>query len=702
MTNSFVNARLQERRSHAGWLAKPINPQKEALGHSRRRYTRWLLRLISSLFAGVVGGYLGLLICYSRTSFAEFSETFLLFWLAIFTFMLSNLSVEKFFCKILRLSNPEKLASNEPNNSRSTVYKPDLRHSYFQTYIVLFFVISILNFLHRIIAHYIKVDSKDIFLDLIFLATDFITSLLIIALAVGMHVMAITIALTLTNVGVVEISSDHISAPTFWSISRKNISWEDIKQSRYINLYFFGILQLKSQSTTLQIPTPLQRQDEFRQQVLAYAGAEHPLSIALENYHVLRASSRTDVGYDIISGAIRKLLGAPKNFSTILMEILADLPIRPKPLTISRKLFRLLALISIIPVLLFAYTLILAEASSTLGIAFQEDSKLYMAEQSLTINREGTVAIYVNSNLDIRAGLTRTKKQFISRQIYKMFPDVFDFIILVSNNVSIPKGVYHSGRYRSVKNTIKGIGDGQRDYTSSFGSAGRLQGVIELPYRFGIDNGPILHELAHRWGNYILLGDTDPDDHDAHWDFYTGLENITSRGSGGQLYGFDATKLCVAIGDPESGGIFSIANLRSSTTSGNHKPYADLELYLMGLIDKHEVGNTYIPENPRFGWTDRDTGISYFAADRIRIMPPEEILPEERIPGTDSSPKHFRGIVVLIDNIQPHARDIDHLNRAITRFALPANDQHKNFFNFYEATLGRATIQLDGLWSIKK
>jgi hypothetical protein len=131
-------------------------------------------------------------------------------------------------------------------------------------------------------------------------------------------------------------------------------------------------------------------------------------------------------------------------------------------------------------------------------------------------------------------------KTLCKTEIYPVLKDEFDFIIIVMNNTDLPASMPY-GEYQHVKNDIKGIGLNLFDHTAEYGSSGKLQGVYFL-YKNNIDNGPILHEMFHRWGNWAV-----PQNYSGHWDNVKGI-------------------------------LTSVAN-----------NYADIELYLAGAIPATEI-----------------------------------------------------------------------------------------------------------------
>ena len=88
--------------------------------------------------------------------------------------------------------------------------------------------------------------------------------------------------------------------------------------------------------------------------------------------------------------------------------------------------------------------------------------------------------------------------------IYKKFPDKYDFIFLVLNEPSIPSSLYYYGMLIGVSNDVQGIGKYNYDYSSDYGSSGKLKAVMQLTGLEYLKYGPALHELAHQWANFAL------------------------------------------------------------------------------------------------------------------------------------------------------------------------------------------------------
>ena len=150
-------------------------------------------------------------------------------------------------------------------------------------------------------------------------------------------------------------------------------------------------------------------------------------------------------------------------------------------------------------------------------------------------------------------------------RFYEHFNDEFDFLIFFPNVLwhQLEPGAINGAFFRGVKNATKGIGEPIFSDNSRWGSAERLQGVIFSNYNDpSMFRGLLLHELMHRWGNFVV-----PTSHGPHWGFSS---------SGGYLDCYDISNM-IDHGE----GKFSTPNpfyFRSS------EQYSPIELYLAGFI----------------------------------------------------------------------------------------------------------------------
>lgn len=137
---------------------------------------------------------------------------------------------------------------------------------------------------------------------------------------------------------------------------------------------------------------------------------------------------------------------------------------------------------------------------------------------------------YWNSHSINSADASGKLKALCKNEIYPVLKDEFDFILVVMNNPDLPQGMPY-GEFQHVKNDVQGIGLDLFDHTTEFGSSGKLQGVYFL-YKNNIDNGPVIHEMFHRWANWAV-----PQNYGGHWDSVQGiLTSVTNNCADIELY----------------------------------------------------------------------------------------------------------------------------------------------------------------------
>ena len=291
-----------------------------------------------------------------------------------------------------------------------------------------------------------------------------------------------------------------------------------------------------------------------------------------------------------------------------------------------------------------------------------------------------------------------------SKRFYEHFEDNFDFLFVVSNLVKSLDTLGASGYYIEVKNNVQGIGLPLFSDTGKWGSPGRLQGVIGLPFvalaedperpasesrdwtPFG--GGPVLHEVMHRWANFIWPAGS-------HWGFSS---------ANGLLGGFDIERL-----QDHGSGRYTAGWFNTNGTGG--LPFSPIELYLAGLAPPEEVPDLWVAEDGEWLLDSEGNrllayGPPLFTASRIRTLTIEDIIAEhgQRIPAVDRSQKDFRAAVILLVN-EDHPANLQVLERlsdAISWVSVPAFTSEGDIdqvrrMNFYESANGQATITMDGL-----
>ncbi len=270
---------------------------------------------------------------------------------------------------------------------------------------------------------------------------------------------------------------------------------------------------------------------------------------------------------------------------------------------------------------------------------------------------------------------------------YESFRDEFDFLIIVSN-VELGDDVQrpYKGRFALVRNDVEGIGTPPY-HDDELGSESRLQGVVHLPFKEGFGEGPVLHELMHRWGNLIVEGG-----YPGHW----GWSSVH-----GVLGGFNIDEL-VDLGD----GRYDAGHFSPNGFGGDFMPYAALELYLAGLGPAEEVPDWITGVDAWFAFTADGRVEEYedrghvFTTEEFKTYTIEDIIAKHgpRVPDYSESQKEFRAAaILLIDGDHPATTEVvDEISRQVSRFSHPGDDDDQRY-NFYEATKGRGTMLMGDL-----
>ena len=366
-----------------------------------------------------------------------------------------------------------------------------------------------------------------------------------------------------------------------------------------------------------------------------------------------------------------------------------------------------------------------------------------------------------------------TDRQRLAKNLYTIIEDNFDFLIAVNqydyeSDLNPTARAGYSGKNAAVRNIVSGIGlSTSYNFTSSYGSSGRLGSFIHMPAHYLVSNGPMLHEMMHQWGNSFFKYDS------GHW----GLSGV----GGGQLGGFEPSPLMTSDNLTSGAYALTTGKFRAASSKfsssfgtfangGNSIPYSNFEKWLMGLIPASDVPNFKIPITS--GDTYSTLGADgLITADNITEISLTDILsnpsnydnntiPKEyrissasnigpRDPDYNTSRKKFRALVVLITNntlMEQYKYDtywntesnswaskpgstktLEDFQSSIAKFALNSGDNSSTYiekkwqpvpagsvaetlgdgkeyikipdsnYNFWEATGGLATLQIDNL-----
>lgn len=192
--------------------------------------------------------------------------------------------------------------------------------------------------------------------------------------------------------------------------------------------------------------------------------------------------------------------------------------------------------------------------------------------------------------------------QEITRRIYDVVPDAFDFLMFFSTNkverFGSSLGVGVAGMHNTVQVNYQGTGLALQDNSALYGSDGRLLSINRLDMLGrGITTNNAIHELMHQWSfrlsNSFGLGESPHSSGYSNIDSFLGGFAWIDNGNG--TYRLDPK------GGPSNGASIS-----------------DIEAYLMGLIDGSDVGPlmTYDPA----------LGFPIFMAQQGTPITPDDIV----------------------------------------------------------------------------
>ncbi len=288
------------------------------------------------------------------------------------------------------------------------------------------------------------------------------------------------------------------------------------------------------------------------------------------------------------------------------------------------------------------------------------------------------------------------KREDIVKELYNTFTDAFDFIFLVLDETNTPSAIDYSGKLIPVSNAATGLGLSPFNAAGAYGSGGKLKAVMALTKRTHIQNGPALHELMHAWGNFgIPTAAFDPtgpgccggavDDFEPHWGF-------TGGNTKGQLGGFRQGSLQTAVGGNPNR--YKVESFGQIANGGNTVPYSEMELYLMGMIPVAEV----TPFDVFRGVSAFDPNTYEFtAATRVRYDAARiESELGKRSPASTLSQRSFRLLIVVISGAPLTEAEGSGLDADAERFGR-IGDEGTEFYNFWEATGGRGTLETGNL-----
>ena len=276
------------------------------------------------------------------------------------------------------------------------------------------------------------------------------------------------------------------------------------------------------------------------------------------------------------------------------------------------------------------------------------------------------------------------------QDVYNKFSDKYDFIFFVLNEPTIPENLYYYGKLIGVSNDVQGIGKSVYDYTSDYGSSGKLKAIMQLTGLEYLKYGPALHEIAHQWANFALSthsvdapgSNITSYPYGSHWGFSGGSTK-------GQLGGFKQSSLIENVDNS-----YTVEEFGPFANGGNGIPYNELELYLMGMIPASSVSNfdmftdiTSLAINASTFDFTASTRTTYTSESLVDLL-------GERVPSVDDSQKDFKLLVIVITD-SPLSDDEWNRVDATAEWFSKTEDDGTILYNFWEATNGAGSIIIE-------
>jgi hypothetical protein len=269
-----------------------------------------------------------------------------------------------------------------------------------------------------------------------------------------------------------------------------------------------------------------------------------------------------------------------------------------------------------------------------------------------------------------------------TRRLYEVFADDFDFIVFVPASEGQHPAIVDDGQSIRVRNDVSGLGLAIHDHSAFWGSSGRLQSTIMLGGVEHIVSGPSLRELGERWGN-AFVPTTDVD----HW----GFSDV-----GGQLGGCTPDEIEPLGHDTYQCDFDGTNDWSPDGAIRNDRPYAQLELYLMGLIGAEAVPDIQFADDGE--WINPDLGVF---SGTLQTATMDELRDQhgKREPALDTSQREFRTLFVMVSGGDLVELPLFHrLDLRVTEFTAPEPWLGESgMLNFYQATSGLAALDAEDL-----
>jgi flagellar hook assembly protein FlgD/fibronectin type 3 domain-containing protein len=233
-------------------------------------------------------------------------------------------------------------------------------------------------------------------------------------------------------------------------------------------------------------------------------------------------------------------------------------------------------------------------------------------------------------------------RQALLNKFYEDHSDDYDFIIVMTTFEFETDGA--TAFYNRIQNNVSGIGLSIVDFSESYGSDGKLLGLIDLAaysqyalnpldYNYSSLLTTTAHELLHQFGAFISYENSDGEISDdligyqgAHWSYYLDTDASVEYGSNWQDNG---------------DGTF--------TAIGVRRFYSELDLYLMGFLPAEEVSDFGLirsDDESQFSFP----GLGDVISGTKEVISIDQVIAVEgeRVPSYEDSQKQFDvGFIVL-------------------------------------------------------
>lgn len=217
----------------------------------------------------------------------------------------------------------------------------------------------------------------------------------------------------------------------------------------------------------------------------------------------------------------------------------------------------------------------------------------------------------------------------ITHKFFTHFDDEFDFIHLVFG-----KSYYANRGGFATRNAVQGIGMEMFDHNSTYGSAGRLTGMVVFPMPTFFDGiaPATFHEIGHRWLvglKFPPLGQSNP-----HWPISDLAGDLMGYSDvNGQGLHFLYTL------QPVGGGKYQLV------PDTQPKVFSDLAQYVMGMRPAGQVGSHFVFDNQTQPLVDN--GILSGPVTKVTV---NDVIAHygARSPDFADSQKRFRIATILV------------------------------------------------------